>query len=130
MRFSSIAYVVFASAVAVDAFVPAALMKAAKASSSSAALSMSSKKQDESSRSSSLLSPPVWGQAAMATVVSWGLVAQLASASVAPMLPASTVQGTLRYLFICCLLARCIRSLSEVELRGVLRELRLRGVLA
>jgi hypothetical protein len=90
MRFSSLACcLVSASTVAVDAFVPAAVVQKAK-TSASASLSMAKKSADSNDDSM-----PMWGKAAMASVVSWSMAAQLASAV---MLPASSTsfQGTLR----------------------------------
>jgi hypothetical protein len=88
MRFSSLVCVVLASTVAVDAFVPAAVVQKAKTSASS--MSMAKKSADDKDDSM-----PLWGKAAMASVVSWGMAAQLASAV---MLPASSTyfQGTFR----------------------------------
>ena len=87
MRFSSLACLVLATTVAVDAFMPAAVVQKAKTSASS--LSMAKKSVDNNDDSMQM-----WGKAAMASVLSWGMAAQLASAV---MLPASSTyfQGTL-----------------------------------
>jgi hypothetical protein len=86
MRFSSLVCVVLASTVTVDAFVPAAVVQKAKASSASLSMTKRSSEDD---------SMQMWGKVAMASVVSWGMAAQLASAV---MLPASSTsfQGTYR----------------------------------
>jgi hypothetical protein len=98
MRFSSLVCVVLASTVAVDAFVPAAVVQRAKASASASTVSLSmTKKKSADDNDDSM---PMWGKAAMASVISWGMAAQLASAAtMAPlMLPTTSTyfQGTLQ----------------------------------
>jgi hypothetical protein len=112
MRFLSLVCVVLASTVAVDAFVPAAVVQKAK---SSASMSMAQKSVDDSDDIMQM-----WGKAAMASVVSWGVAAQLASAVMLPASPTS-IQGTFVHSHIqelCALTVPCIVVTTKSTIFG------------